>query len=591
MNRILSKLNLITSPLIVIAILAGFVLVPSTAVYANVTPDYWDHSSWSFGVISDTQWTVTDDGLNPNTTAANIIKQIDQQFITSGVKLVVAVGDTVDVGSAVNIGTRALYAQDLYNAGIAFYPLRGNHEAAETPPDLTSGAELLHAFPQIGTGVNNDTPADITTDLIPEPDRTNNPPAAKTGEPFTLGKDFSMPASVNAANNSVSYAFRYRNSTFMLLDQFDVNGDYLNSTISQQQPWIDQTLSSRPENTHAFVFTHKNLLGGNHKDNLFGGQVAANDPGDGNGIDLSTLSADQLNALNAKVTAEDNFVASMQTNKVDFFISGHDHHHYYSIVTSPDGYVVRQIIGQSDSSKFYVPKSPVSALDAPIQQDLGRIGYYIYTVDGPMVTVDYYGDSTGGNNYKGPFDFVKMSSFSYSINGIQRLVAEKGSYVMSDNTSVASLIDRGYRGTTMSILSGTNSSSSATNYGKPLNAYVTTSWDSGPLYLFSDILFLGGISKVSGDSTDPYVLSMSFKPNLLSRFLAHSGRFGLMAKNAEGKWVGAAQLNTPADGKFVLGAWNASYGLGTYGVDLSNNTAWAVVNYNGEFSAGLFPQH
>ena len=87
--------------------------------------------AWKFGVIADTQWDVADDGKNPNTVAANIIKQVDSQFIAAGVKLVVAVGDMVDTGSQVNDYTRALYAQDLYNAGIGFYPTRGNHEAAD----------------------------------------------------------------------------------------------------------------------------------------------------------------------------------------------------------------------------------------------------------------------------------------------------------------------------------------------------------------------------------------------------------------------------------------------------------------------------
>ena len=92
---------------------------------------------WKFGVISDTQWTdvsILNDpdpaNQNPNTCAASIIKQIDEQFIAQGVKLVVHVGDMVDVGSQQNDYTRALYAQGLYNAGIGFYPLRGNHEAA-----------------------------------------------------------------------------------------------------------------------------------------------------------------------------------------------------------------------------------------------------------------------------------------------------------------------------------------------------------------------------------------------------------------------------------------------------------------------------
>jgi hypothetical protein len=33
----------------------------------------------------------------------------------------------------------------------------------------------------------------------------------------------------------------------------------------------------------------------------------------------------------------------------------------------------------------------------------------------------------------------------------------------------------------------------------------------------------------------------------------------------------------------VNGPWQSSYGLGTYGVDASTSTAWAVINYNGDF--------
>jgi hypothetical protein len=42
---------------------------------------------------------------------------------------------------------------------------------------------------------------------------------------------------------------------------------------------------------------------------------------------------------------------------------------------------------------------------------------------------------------------------------------------------------------------------------------------------------------------------------------------------------------TPA---FVLGAWSASYGLGTFGVDPATNTAWAVVNHAGRFAIARF---
>ena len=38
------------------------------------------------------------------------------------------------------------------------------------------------------------------------------------------------------------------------------------------------------------------------------------------------------------------------------------------------------------------------------------------------------------------------------------------------------------------------------------------------------------------------------------------------------------------DKKFVHGPWKEGYELGTYGIDPKTGTAWAVINYNGEFA-------
>ena len=108
--------------------------------------------AWKFGVMADTQWTVADDGYSPNTSAVGIAAQIQQQFINQGVKFVVHVGDLCDIdqlnttanGTNANDSNlvqstgpinaqageyvRALYSQALYNAGIGFFPLRGNHD-------------------------------------------------------------------------------------------------------------------------------------------------------------------------------------------------------------------------------------------------------------------------------------------------------------------------------------------------------------------------------------------------------------------------------------------------------------------------------
>jgi hypothetical protein len=588
MNKMRLKMKALIGILLVAMILTSSINLP----FAYATPEAQQSQVWSFGVISDTQWTVADDGFNPNTSAINIATQVDKQFINAGVKFVIAVGDTVDVGSATSIGTRALYAQALYNAGIGFYPLRGNHEAAETPPDLTSGQELRYAFPQIGTGVNNNTPADITTALITATDLVNIPPAAKTGITFTVGANFTEPTAVNTANNSVSYAFQYGNATFMLLDQFDVTGNYYNSTVPQQQDWISATLSSRPANTHAFVFAHKNLLGGNHKDNLFGGPVVTSDPGDGWGVITTTLTPSELITLTAKQTAMNNFIASMQANQVDYFFTGHDHHHYVSIVTSPDGLSkVRQIIGQSDSSKFYTPVTPFSKNDAPIEQDLYKVGYYIFTVDGPRVTVDYYADTIGGNYFGlqgGKFNFVKVSSIHYSLNGKEKLVAQKGSYVMADDTTVAETLETGFKHTSMSILAGANASTSATNYGKALNNNVTTAWKASDSSLSSDILNLNGMARtLGGIYTDQYVISMTYTAGTISDTLINAGLFGILTRNGQNGWINAVNKNLVGiPTHFVLGPWNSSYPLGAYGVDTATHTAWAVLNYNGDFAVG-----
>ena len=362
------------------------------------------------------------------------------------------------------------------------------------------------------------------------------------------------------------------------------------STIAQQQPWINSILGSRAAGTQAFVFSHKNILGGNHKDDLFGGAVVASDPGDGNGVNLAGLTADQATALNGKIAAENALLGALKSNNVKYMISGHDHHNYLSVVTSPDGSgSVHQLIGQTDSSKFYTPKSPVSANDVPLQQDLGRVGYYIVTVDGPRVTIDYYGDKNGGNVYTGAFDFVKIASESYSLNGKDVVVNQGGSYTtVKDNTNIADDLERGFKGTSMAVLAGGNGSALKTNYNKAIQNDVNTGWKPALPGMSSDILDLSGMAlTLGGTQTDQYVLSMSYKQGAPLKHAARmSSKFGLLARDSSGKWVKAVSLNSTGTPTFVPGAYSPSYTIGTYGVDQATRTAWAVLDYNGEFAVG-----
>jgi hypothetical protein len=264
--------------------------------------------------MSDTQWkNVNDADANPGTVAVGIINQLNQQFIDKGVKFVLQVGDLDDketnysgLPSAPRLGiaTRAAAAQMLYDAGIGFFPLRGNHEASST-----AALEVQAYFPQ--TQCSGD---------------------------YTFGISNCSSPSDNL--KGLSYSFDYDNVHFMLLDQFTpIDGKASDGTtysqgdnaIASQQNWISGSLSAKPAGGHAFLFSHKQLFGGNHTDTLF---------------NKASLNADKQNA----------FISSLYGNGVGYLFSGHDHMHNRSKAISPDGMsTVNQIICASNSYKFYTP--------------------------------------------------------------------------------------------------------------------------------------------------------------------------------------------------------------------------------------------
>ncbi|MGO8988246.1 MAG: metallophosphoesterase family protein [bacterium] len=535
------------------------------------------HGPWRFGIISDTQWTVPDDGKNPNTVAADIIKQIDREFILKGVDLVIAVGDTVDVSTQTSIDTRALFAQDLYNAGIGFYPLRGNHEAEWTG----SGPEFARVFPQTQNGVNNNTPGDISLSIGVD---TNISPDNKVGFPFVVGYNFSSP---NLTFNGVStqgltYSFDYNNVRFVLLDQFDNSGNTNNTTISLQQPWITGRLSDPKRPQHAFVFAHKGLITENHVDNLFGLSPAA-DP-----------------------ASTDAFIESLANNGVRYYIGGHDHMHDRTIVWTTDDKTasVHELVCASDSSKFYTPANPSNdttydvpafghTRQIPLSQDLYRIGYYLVTVDGPHVTVDYYavpsgaapaapgGSTTILTTPPLSGNWQKRERFGYSLNGKEFLVAQNQFYTNVQDS---------FANTTAAILSGTNGSTATDASGRPFTKAVDIGWSYRSHDTASDILTLWGMASNPGsDQTDVYTLSMSYDSHFgQMQGNLKSGLFGLATKDANGNWINAVDKNFGGTVKFVLGPWNPTYGLGTYGIDPSTHTAWAIINYNSQFAVTWF---
>jgi hypothetical protein len=63
-----------------------------------------------------------------------------------------------------------------------------------------------------------------------------------------------------------------------------------------------------------------------------------------------------------------------------------------------------------------------------------------------------------------------------------------------------------------------------------------------------------------------------------------SGNFGLTTKDETHGWVNAVAKNFGGSANFVQRAWQAGDTLGTYGVDATTNTAWAVINHASDFA-------
>lgn len=179
---------------------------------------------------------------------------------------------------------------------------------------------------------------------------------------------------------------------------------------------------------------------------------------------------------------------------------------------------------------------------------------------------------------------MKKETWGYSLNGIEILVPQGGSYKLADDTSKAVTCgETGYLGTGAAILAGNNGSSSTDYTDRALTKTVDTGWAPADEGLASDILTLWGMADLGTEQTDTFVLLMTFDKEAPRQQFGNGG-FGIATRDEDGNWVNAVDMNFGGVTKFVKGPWNSSYPLGTYGVDASTKTAWAVINYNADFA-------
>jgi hypothetical protein len=579
---------------------------------------YKSNGAWSFGVMADTQWTLGRPGYspavygsagtpgyvfmeedNPSFISESIAKQVRQAMIKHKVKFTFQMGDSSNWPSIASHNKNATNVQELYSANIGYFPLRGNHE--------TYGWMVGDFVTENGKQVFRSY----------DPDFNYNIPEFRAAWPQTQGianlfgaANFSSPTRLIPFDSTgkyvdatyqdsedlkgLSYSFDYgpasSNARFVIMDMESTGwvtpaGQSYPTAVSyapaQQQEWISGRLKKSARGTvHAFVLAHRQPMGANHQESPFG----SFDPNP--------------------------FYKSLQDNDVKYYISGHDHMYHRSVVASPDLQSrVTQIISAGVSTKFYLPAALTQdqkLRELPLAQELSNVGYYVYTVDGPRVTVDYYSDRVGnlqsdycypyGVQGKGScsqrktgssdspqvmgtwitptFNFAKKESFGYSLNGREFLVAQGGSYTAVHDS---------YDTTSAQILAGTNNSTTTDATSRAYTKPVNTGWTPKPSdeRMKSHIFSLWGMSDFGGDQTETYVLSLSF--DMTRDLYLQGGGTGIAALDANNAWVNAVNLNFGGTKNFVLGPYQAGYALGTYGIDYATKTAWAVLNYNADF--------
>ncbi len=559
----------------------------SVAARAQANTQIPTAAAWKFGIMADSQWYQNDDGRNPYSVAVDIRNHVLQQMIGNGVKFVMHVGDLTSNahdGEPTDIYGHALFCQALYAAGIGYFTIRGNHEDS-----ADCATALQTAFPQHQTGLHNSAPAIVTG--IANPDSATLPTPASAAAPFALGTGFSSPDPWGTGDlKGLSYSFDYNNARFVALDQFTVadaaqNPAYnINTSISAQQPWIAQRLQSRAAGSHAFMVAHKGLVLPYHTDVLLG-----SDPG-------------------KNVAATDTLMSTLATNGVSYLFCGHDHMHDHSVVTASDGKSspINQLVASSNSNYCYLPRNPAifpgdkvndSYNAVPrrtiLAQETNTLGYYIATVDGNNVTFEFYSAPSYqvldpsqhqwdyGYSTAIPvtpaLNFTLRETFGYSLTGKQFQIPFKGLFTVVSDVSP--------NGTTAKLLSGSNAVQDVDGSGAQYVRSVRTGWATGQGAQISDILYLWGLhSGLVTRQSETYTLQMSYAANVQA---AAGGTVYIAEAGDNGLWVNAVNSNYGGTPRFVQGPWDATYPLGTYGIDLANHVVWAVLNYEGIFAATL----
>ena len=105
---------------------------------------------------------------------------------------------------------------------------------------------------------------------------------------------------------------------------------------------------------------------------------------------------------------------------------------------------------------------------------------------------------------------------------------------------------------------------------------------------------VGEVLTFQGTGTATWVLQMQYNPATLplnEATMADAGDLYLTWRNPDSNaWVNAVDGNTGGTKQLFQRAWLPGDTLGSYGVDVTSNTVWAVINHNSDFGIVAVPE-
>ncbi len=505
-----------------------------------------------FGVLPDTQGTW--DGV-----PRDEINSIAPRLIAHGPDFVIHVGDVTDGNSEIGDVKLAqleylkeLLVTPLSEAGINFYPVRGNHDANAYKNTSRGVSAWAAAFPFLFEGEH------------PLVDPTDVPGGS--------------PESPNDSNFCYVYS-PSENVFFVSVDQWNGGEDDRNYSDWVARKFVE--IRADHPDAHIFGYSHSGLF------------------------------ATSIHSAMSEFVAggAGPYLEAGRLARIDGWFSGHNHIYDRSMAINlsegNEPYLFDFTCG-SASEKFYpMTRPPVEDqhLNRVVDSTTTRgqpITYLLVKIIGPFVQIEAYmsPDTDGQGSFN---DWSVWDAYTYSRNGHQFTVAAGESYT-DRGIEDAAPDEVGFLGTTVSIRDGINSD--RTVYaadGERFSPYrnITTGWwkqeewyDAGDVTIVTDIVSIHGMSNdTARNRSDTYTLVLGYEGSHLSNEEAANLRIAAFLQGdtweeGPGVWFDAvdATLAPSVSTKPLMRAPRADDPLGSWGIDLSGKAVWARLDYQGDFA-------